>query len=88
MADAAIATAVGESGMIALGAGLAIGLGALGTAWAQSAIGSSGMGLIAEKPEEFTKVLICLALPETLVILGFVVAFFLLGKIPAIPAVA
>ncbi|NYZ60745.1 V-type ATP synthase subunit K, partial [Candidatus Micrarchaeota archaeon] len=77
MAEAAIATAVGESGMIALGAGLAIGLGALGTAWAQSAIGSSGMGLIAEKPEEFTKVLICLALPETLVILGFVIAFFL-----------
>jgi V/A-type H+-transporting ATPase subunit K len=81
MAEAAIATAVGESGMIALGAGLAIGLGALGTAWAQSAIGSSGMGLIAEKPEEFTKVLICLALPETLVILGFVIAFFLQGKV-------
>ena len=81
MAEAAIATAVGESGMIALGAGLAIGLGALGTAWAQSAIGSSGMGLIAEKPEEFTQVLICLALPETLVILGFVIAFFLQGKV-------
>lgn len=81
MAEEAIATAVGESGMIALGAGLAIGLGALGTAWAQSAIGSSGMGLIAEKPEEFTKVLICLALPETLVILGFVIAFFLQGKV-------
>lgn len=82
MADAAaVATTIGESGMIALGAGLAIGLGALGTAWAQSAIGSSGMGLIAEKPEEFTKVLICLALPETLVILGFVIAFFLQGKV-------
>jgi len=81
MAEAAVAGALGESGMIALGAGLAIGLGALGTAWAQSAIGSSGMGLIAEKPEEFTKVLICLALPETLVILGFVIAFFLQGKV-------
>ncbi len=82
MADAAtVATAVGDTGMVALGAGLAIGLGALGTAWAQSAIGSSGMGLIAEKPEEFTKVLICLALPETLVILGFVIAFFLQGKV-------
>ncbi|MCX6768516.1 MAG: ATPase [Candidatus Micrarchaeota archaeon] len=82
MADAAtVATTMGDSGMIALSAGLAIGLGALGTAWAQSAIGSSGMGLIAEKPEEFTKVLICLALPETLVILGFVIAFFLQGKV-------
>jgi len=82
MADAAtVATTVGDTGMVALGAGLAIGLGALGTAWAQSAIGSSGMGLIAEKPEEFTKVLIALALPETLVILGFVIAFFLQGKV-------
>jgi len=81
MAETAVAGAISESGMIALSAGLAIGLGALGTAWAQSAIGSSGMGLIAEKPEEFTKVLICLALPETLVILGFVIAFFLQGKV-------
>jgi V/A-type H+-transporting ATPase subunit K len=73
--------AMGESGMIAIGAGIAMGLAALGTAWAQSAIGSSGMGVLAEKPEEFTKVLICLALPETLVILGFVVAFLLVGKV-------
>lgn len=86
MADAAIAAGVGDAGMIALGAGIAMGMAALGTAWAQSAIGSSGMGVIAEKPEEFTKVLICLALPETLVILGFVVAFFLVGKIPAVGA--
>lgn len=81
MADAAIAAGVGDAGMIALGAGIAMGMAALGTAWAQSAIGSSGMGVIAEKPEEFTKVLICLALPETLVILGFVIAFFLVGKV-------
>ncbi len=81
MAETEIATAMGESGMIALGAGIAMGLGALATAWAQSAIGSSGMGVLAEKPEEFTKVLICLALPETIVILGFVVAFLLVGKV-------
>lgn len=81
MAEAAVAGALGESGMVALGAGIAMGMAALGTAWAQSAIGSSGMGVIAEKPEEFTKVLICLALPETLVILGFVIAFFLVGKV-------
>ncbi|MDD5096488.1 MAG: hypothetical protein PHY95_03165 [Candidatus ainarchaeum sp.] len=86
MADEAIAGVLGDFGMIALGAGIAMGLGALGTAWAQSAIGSSGMGVLAEKPEEFTKVLICLALPETLVILGYVVAFFLVGKIPAVGA--
>ena len=38
------------------------------------------MGLLAEKPEEFTRVLILLALPETLVIFGFVIAFLLMGK--------
>ncbi len=70
-------------GLIALGAGLAIGIGAIATGMAQASIGSSGMGVLAEKPEEFTKVLICLALPETLVILGFVIAFLLIGQIGA-----
>ena len=70
-------------GLIALGAAISIGVGAIATGMAQSAIGSSGMGVLAEKPEEFTKVLICLALPETLVILGFVIGFLLIGKIGA-----
>ncbi|MCP4647888.1 MAG: ATPase [bacterium] len=73
----------GADGLIALSAGLSIGIGAIATGMAQSAIGSSGMGVLAEKPEEFTKVLICLALPETLVILGFVIAFLLVGQIGA-----
>ena len=68
-------------GFIALGAGIAVGLGAIGTAMAQAAIGAAGMGLIAEKDGKEGQVLIMLALPETLVILGFVIAFFLLGKI-------
>jgi V/A-type H+-transporting ATPase subunit K len=68
-------------GLVALGAGIAVGLGALGTAWAQSSIGAAGMGLIAEKDGKEGQVLIMLALPETMVILGFVIAFFLIGKI-------
>ena len=68
-------------GLIGLGAGIAIGLGALGTGWGQSNIGAAGMGLMAEKEGQIGPVLILLALPETIVILGFVVAFFLLGKI-------
>ena len=68
-------------GLIGLGAGIAVGLGALGTAWAQSAIGSAGMGLMAEKEGTFTNVLILVAIPETMVILGFLIAFFLIGKI-------
>lgn len=79
MADFSIAS----EGLLGLGAGLAIGIGAIATGMAQASIGASGMGLLAEKPEEFTKVLICLALPETLVILGFVIAFLLIGQIGA-----
>lgn len=83
MEDAIISGGWPADGLIALGAGAAIGLGAFATGMAQSAIGSSGMGVLAEKPEEFTKVLICLALPETIVILGFVIAFLLVGQIGA-----
>ncbi|MBI3064069.1 MAG: ATPase, partial [Deltaproteobacteria bacterium] len=37
-------------------------------------IGSAGAGALTEKPELFGSILIMLALPETLVILGFAVA--------------
>jgi len=57
---------------IPLGAGIAFGLGALGTGIAQSKIGAAGT--IAERPETFGLMIILVAIPETLVILGFVVA--------------
>lgn len=68
---------------IAIGMGLAIGLGGIGTGIAQSRIGSAGVGAITEKPEMFGRVLILIALPETLVILGFVIAVMILGLKPA-----
>lgn len=51
---------------------------AVATAITQSAIGSAGMGLLAEKPEEMGRVLLFLVLPETLVIFGFVIAVLIL----------
>ena len=62
------------TGLLAIGAGLAIGLAALATGIAQARIGSAGAGALTEKPELFGSILIMLALPETLVILGFAVA--------------
>jgi len=56
------------------GAALAVGLCALGTGYAQAKIGSAGMGALAEKPEVAGPVIIGIAIPETVVILGFVVA--------------
>lgn len=63
-----------EIGLLAIGAGLAVGLAALGTGLAQARIGAAGAGAISEKPEVFGHILVMLALPETIVILGFAVA--------------
>ena len=59
---------------IPIGAGIAFGLGAIGTALAQSRIGAAGAGAIAEKPETAGIIIVLEAIPETMVILGFVVA--------------
>ena len=64
--------------MIALGAGLAIGLCALATAWAQARIGAAAVGAILEKPESLGTVIILLVIPETLVIFGFTIAILIL----------
>lgn len=61
-----------------IGAAVAIFGGALGTAWAQSRIGAAGAGAVAERPEIANQILIFLALPETMIILGFVVAAMIL----------
>ena len=67
-----------EEGIRFLAAALAVGIAAIGTGWAQSRIGSAGAGAIAEKPEITGTIFILVALPETMVILGFVVAALIL----------
>jgi len=67
-----------EEAVIALSAALAVGLSAIGTGWAQSRIGSAGAATLAERPEMSSMVIIMLAIPETMVILGFVVAVLIL----------
>ena len=63
-----------EMGLIALGAGLAIGLAALATGLAQARIGAAVVGALLEKPESLGTMIILLVIPETLVIFGFTVA--------------
>ncbi|HGY09748.1 MAG TPA: F0F1 ATP synthase subunit C [Oceanithermus profundus] len=85
LAMAAENTAGGDGGLgrglLGVGMGLAVGLGALGTGVAQARIGAAGVGAVAEKPGMFGTALIFLLLPETLVIFGIVIAFLLLGKL-------
>jgi V/A-type H+-transporting ATPase subunit K len=64
-------------GLIAVGAALAVGLTALGTGIAQGRIGAAGAGTIAEKPENTGTIILLVAIPETMVILGFVIAIVL-----------
>lgn len=69
-----------NAGAFGIAAAVAMFGGAIGTAWAQASIGSSVMGVLAEKPEEAFKLIVYMALPELIVLLGFVVAFLLIGK--------
>lgn len=63
---------------IVAGAAAAIAIPALATAWAQSRIGAAGAATLAEKPELSATVVVLVAIPETMVILGFVVAVLLI----------
>ncbi|PSQ13399.1 hypothetical protein BRD02_13055 [Halobacteriales archaeon QS_8_69_73] len=56
-------------------AALAVGLGALGTGYAQRGIGSAAIGAVAEDDDMFVPGLIFTALPETLIIIAFVTIF-------------
>jgi V/A-type H+-transporting ATPase subunit K len=63
-----------------IAAAFAIAITALATAWAQSRIGPAIAATMAEKPELTTTAIIMIAIPETMVILGFVVAALILFR--------
>ena len=71
--------AVESAGLIALGAGLAVGLSAIAAGLAEKEIGAAALGVIVEKEEMFGKALIFTVIPETLVIFGLVVAILILN---------
>lgn len=66
--------------LIAFAAALAVAIPALATAWAQSRIGPAIAASMAEKPELSTTAILMIAIPETMVILGFVVAMVILVR--------
>lgn len=67
-----------EIGIMAIGAALAIGLPAIATAIAQARIGPAGVGALVENPELLGSIVLLIAIPETMVILGFAVAAMIL----------
>lgn len=76
-------TLASTSGLITLGAAIAIGLAALGGTMAQGKAASAALEGIARNPEAqgkiFTPMILGMALIESLVILGFVIAFMIQG---------
>ena len=66
-----------NAGLAAIGKGLALGLGALGTGVAQARIGSRLVGAAAEDSSKLGQLLLVFLLPETLVIFGFLALFLI-----------
>ena len=78
MAEAVSLPEAIQAAAFAIGAGIAVGLTGIATGLAQSKIGSAGIGALAENPKLLGVVILLVAIPETVVILGFVVAAIIL----------
>ncbi len=61
-------------GLIAIAAGLAVGLTGIGSGLAEKDVGAAAVGAITENEALFGKAMIFMVLPETIVIFGLVIA--------------
>ena len=62
------------NGLVAIGAGIAVGLCGLGSGIAQRDIGAAAVGAITEDSSLFGLGMVYMVLPETIVIFGLVIA--------------
>jgi len=69
---------VADAGMIAIGAGIAIGLAGIGAGMGEQAIGAAAVGAMAEDEKFFGKGLLMTVIPESIAIFGLVVGLILL----------
>ncbi|HEY3318598.1 MAG TPA: hypothetical protein VGK50_09265 [Coriobacteriia bacterium] len=60
-----------------LAAGMAMSVSAFSAGYAQSKIGAAAAGTLAERPEVSIWLIVLQALPEVIVLLGFVIAFMI-----------
>jgi V/A-type H+-transporting ATPase subunit K len=71
----AAAPAIPGDAALALGVGIAVGLAAFGSGYAERGIGAAAVGALAEDSIGLGTALVMTVLPETLVLLALVVAF-------------
>jgi V/A-type H+/Na+-transporting ATPase subunit K len=69
-----------DAGLIAIGAGIAVGLCGIASGIAEKDIGSAAIGAMAEDEKLFGKGLVLTVIPETIVIFGLVMAILLWTK--------
>jgi V/A-type H+-transporting ATPase subunit K len=67
-----------QAGMVAIGAGIAVGLAGIGAGMGEQAIGAAAVGAMAEDEKFFGKGLLMTVIPESIAIFGLVVALILL----------
>ncbi len=66
------------SGLVAIGAGAAVGFAGLGSGMGQGITASSAVGAVVEEPDMFARGIIFTAISETQAIYGFLIAILLL----------
>lgn len=74
-------TASSDAGLLAVGAGLAVGLAGLGAGVGLSRSGAAAISSLAEKPETFFRAFLIVTLCEAVAIYGLVIAILLWIKI-------
>ncbi|MBN1800665.1 MAG: V-type ATP synthase subunit K [Candidatus Lokiarchaeota archaeon] len=72
----------GTSMALAISAGLSIGLSAIGSGLALKTVATAAVSAITEREGAFGKILVLVALAETLAIYGLIVSILLWTKIP------
>lgn len=72
---------IGGNAFALIGAALAVGLCCTGSAFGMFYVQRASCGIVAEKPEKYSKTLILQLIPSSSALYGFIVAFLVLTKV-------
>lgn len=72
---------IGGNAFALIGAALAVGLCCTGSAFGMLYVQKASCGIVAEKPEKYSKTLILQLIPSSNALYGFIVAFLVLTKV-------
>lgn len=72
---------IGGNAFALIGAAIAVGLCCTGSAFGMFYVQKASCGIVAEKPEKYSKTLILQLIPSSSALYGFIVAFLVLTKV-------